>query len=225
MPNRILRDSICCSDTLAQLTAEGERLFYRLITQADDYGRFDARPSVVRSRCFQLGGVSDDKVTVWLHQLQAQRVVCLYEVEGRDYGHFPTWEKYQRIRAPRSRYPDPPHDAASCGELPRVAASCGPRAHAGASGSGVGVGDGDGVVVRKLRRRADKAGLLPEDFPFTDERRKFAEAGGVPDPALEFAQFKDHHRAKGSLMYDWEAAWKTWCRNTIKFAAQRTVRR
>src|SRR5262249_39663456 len=181
------------SDTLAQLTAEGERLFYRLITQADDYGRFDARPSVVRSRCFQLGGVSDDKVTVWLHQLQAQRVVCLYEVEGRDYGHFPTWEKYQRIRAPRSRYPDPPHDAASCGELPRVAASCGPRAHAGASGSGVGVGDGDGVVVRKLRRRADKAGLLPEDFPFTDERRKFAEAGALPHPPPPFPPSQHPH--------------------------------
>jgi len=78
------------------------------------------------------------------------------------------------------------------------------------------------IGLGATRRRAS---VLPDDFPFTEERRKFAEAGGVPDPGLEFAQFKDHHRAKGSLMYDWEAAWKTWCRNSVKFAAQRTVRR
>lgn len=83
------------------------------------------------------------------------------------------------------------------------------------------------VVVSKGvrgKRRAERACTLPDDFAFTEERRKFAEAGGVPDPALEFAQFKDHHRSRGSLMYDWEAAWKTWCRNTIKFATQRHSR-
>jgi hypothetical protein len=82
------------------------------------------------------------------------------------------------------------------------------------------------VVVKGVRgkRRADRAAPLPTDFTFTEERRKFAEAGGVPDPGLEFAAFKDHHRAKGSLMYDWEAAWKNWCRNAVKYAQQRQRR-
>jgi hypothetical protein len=223
MPSRMLRESICYSETLDTLSAPAERLFYRLLTQADDYGRFDARPSVVRSRCFQLGAVKDADAGEWLAQLVRAGVVCTYTVEGRAYGHFPTWAKYQRIRSPRSRYPDPPQVAAGCGELPQVAADCGSRARASGSGSGVGVEDG--VVLRKLRRRADKAAPLPPDFSFTDDRRRFAEAGGVPDPGLEFAQFKDHHRAKGSLMYDWEAAWKTWCRNAVKYATQRQQRR
>jgi hypothetical protein len=80
-----------------------------------------------------------------------------------------------------------------------------------------------GLAARK--RRADRAAPLPTDFSFPEERRRFAEAGGISDPGLEFAQFKDHHRAKGSLMYDWEAAWKTWCRNAIKYAASRQQRR
>jgi len=130
MPGRMLRESICYSETLASLSAEAERLFYRLLTQADDFGRFDARPCVVRSRCFQLGGASDERVQGWLEQLCLHRVICLYTIEDKDYGHFPTWEKYQRIRSPRSRYPDPPHDAAGCGELPQVAAECGSRARA-----------------------------------------------------------------------------------------------
>ena len=36
VPNRILRDSITESDSLSRLTAEEERLFYRLISKADD---------------------------------------------------------------------------------------------------------------------------------------------------------------------------------------------
>jgi len=37
----------------------------------------------------------------------------------------------------------------------------------------------------------------------------------------EWDQFADHHRAKGSLMADWPAAWRTWCRNWRKFNGAR----
>lgn len=43
MPNRMIKESICTSETLAQLTPEEERLFYRLLVNADDFGRFDGR--------------------------------------------------------------------------------------------------------------------------------------------------------------------------------------
>lgn len=36
----------------------------------------------------------------------------------------------------------------------------------------------------------------------------------------EFPRFCDHHRAKGSVMADWRAAWRTWCSNALKFAAK-----
>ncbi len=34
------------------------------------------------------------------------------------------------------------------------------------------------------------------------------------DLAHQAAQFRDHHRAKGSLMVDWDAAFRTWLRNS-----------
>ena len=38
MPNRILKESICTSESLVGLSAEAEVLFYRLIVKADDFG-------------------------------------------------------------------------------------------------------------------------------------------------------------------------------------------
>jgi hypothetical protein len=33
----------------------------------------------------------------------------------------------------------------------------------------------------------------------------------------ELAQFADYHKSRGSLMLDWQAAWRTWARNADKF--------
>lgn len=35
----------------------------------------------------------------------------------------------------------------------------------------------------------------------------------------ETESFLDHHTAKGTLFSDWSAAWRTWIRNAVKFAA------
>jgi hypothetical protein len=35
--------------------------------------------------------------------------------------------------------------------------------------------------------------------------------------AEEIEAFRDYHLAHGSLMADWDAAWRTWCRNAVKF--------
>jgi hypothetical protein len=37
------------------------------------------------------------------------------------------------------------------------------------------------------------------------------------DPGSLFQAFTDHHTARGNTMADWYAAWRTWCRNDIRF--------
>lgn len=114
MPNRGLKESITSSDTLARLTAEEERHFYRLLVQADDFGRFDARPYVMRADGYKamLDKVSEADVVDWTAALERVDLIRLYEAGGRPYGVFTTWDKHQRRRAERSRYPDPPSDEA-----------------------------------------------------------------------------------------------------------------
>ena len=47
MPSRILKESICTSESLAYLSAEAEVLFYRLIVKADDFGLYYGSPKIL----------------------------------------------------------------------------------------------------------------------------------------------------------------------------------
>jgi hypothetical protein len=109
MPNRILKESICTSDTIAQLNPEEEVFFYRLLVICDDYGRMDARPAILRARCFPLKieGVTEEMITSWLKKLVDVGLVEIYIVNDKSYLHITTWEKHQQIRAKNSKYPSP----------------------------------------------------------------------------------------------------------------------
>ena len=54
MPNRILKEGICTSDQINELTWFEEALFYRMIVNCDDFGRFDGRIQVIKNRLFPL---------------------------------------------------------------------------------------------------------------------------------------------------------------------------
>ena len=90
------------------LDRNSEVLFYRLVVQCDDFGRFDARPAIIRGRCYplELDSVSDKQVQDWLSQLVKASLVILYSVGGRPYLQMATWEKHQQKRAQYSKYPD-----------------------------------------------------------------------------------------------------------------------
>ena len=60
------------------------------------------------------------------------------------------------------------------------------------------------------------------EFPVTPAMEKWARSHGFAcDLEAQTALFLDHHRAKGSLFADWQAAWRNWIRHVDVFAAQR----
>ena len=126
MPKRILSDGVLTSETINALSAEEELFFYRLLLVVDDFGRFDARPTVIRARCYpmRVDAISTDMVAAWLHALVAAELVQLYRGEDqREYLVLSKWKKHQRIRAAKSKFPAPPEDA--CNNSQQVAADCG----------------------------------------------------------------------------------------------------
>lgn len=113
MPDRIIKESICTSDTLNQLSDFEERFWHRLIVNCDDYGRFDARPAILKGRLFPLMESKTLKnIADALERLASVGLVELYEVDGKPFLHVVTWDKYQRIRAKRSKFPAP--DSTCC---------------------------------------------------------------------------------------------------------------
>lgn len=108
MPNRIIKESICTSDSIDNLTWFEEVMFYRLIVNCDDYGRFDGRAAVIKSRLFPLkDNITVKAVEAAIKKLVSVELVTLYVFEGKPYLHLPTWDSHQQIRAKRSKYPSP----------------------------------------------------------------------------------------------------------------------
>lgn len=65
-----------------------------------------------------------------------------------------------------------------------------------------------------IRKSAIEAGAQPNE-----RNRAYSESLGMSAEAFrsEWQGFRSHHRAKGSVMADWDAAWETWARNWTKF--------
>ena len=108
MPNRILKETICTSDSIDQLGWFEECLFYRLIVNCDDYGRFDGRAAIIKNRLFPLKeNITIKTVENAIGKLASAELVTLYVFEGKPYLYLPTWNEHQSVRAKRSRYPAP----------------------------------------------------------------------------------------------------------------------
>jgi len=106
MPNRILKESICTSDSIDSLSWFEEVLFYRLIVNCDDFGRFDGRISVVKNRLFPLKeNITAQSVKKAIDKLATVGLVALYTFEGKPFLQLPTWEHHQTVRAKKSKYP------------------------------------------------------------------------------------------------------------------------
>lgn len=128
MPNRIIKESICTSEQIAALKDFEFRLWIGLITQADDAGRGDARPAIIKGRIFPLREcVTSRSIDDGLNALVTHGLVVLYEVDGRPIYWLPSWAKHQRIRDVKPKYPAPPDDVlarhgVSCRNPPQSAA-------------------------------------------------------------------------------------------------------
>lgn len=54
MPTRYLKSGIRDSERIDQLSPLAEVFFYRLLVTVDDFGRYDARPAMLKAACFPI---------------------------------------------------------------------------------------------------------------------------------------------------------------------------
>jgi 5-methylcytosine-specific restriction endonuclease McrA len=113
VPNRILKDTINESRGLSDCSFFAQDLYKRLITYADDYGRFNADPMIMLARLYprELDVVTNEDLMDGLTDLAGMNKIAFYmgaSIHDRKlYGCFPNWAEHQRIRESKKKCPDP----------------------------------------------------------------------------------------------------------------------
>lgn len=84
----------------------GDSFFRRLLHVADDYGRFDARPSYVRAKCYPtlLEMVRDADVQRLLAACETVRLIRVYTADSKAVGEILNFK--QQVRAEKSKFPE-----------------------------------------------------------------------------------------------------------------------
>ena len=107
MPTRYLKPGICDSATLDKCSPLAETLFYRLLVNVDDFGRLDARPAVVRAKCWPLkDSITNADTEKLLNELNSARLITLYENNNSRFLQFNKWDNVPRSQT--SKFPAPP---------------------------------------------------------------------------------------------------------------------
>lgn len=108
MPTRYLKPGICDSETIDRCSPIAECLFYRLLVNVDDFGRLDARPAVIRAKCFPLKDVTLEGIQDHLSELQQAGLIKLYKSDDCIYLQMCKWDNIPRAK--ESKCPAPTDD-------------------------------------------------------------------------------------------------------------------
>jgi hypothetical protein len=184
-------------------------VFLGLISQADDSGRlFDS----VKTLDGLLFPYTDDSCSQALNELAALgRVLRYADTSGRRLIQIVGWAVHQYVKNP-SVYVLP---APSAEDWSRVGGeSEPPKWVVGSPIPIVGSDAPDGATSERKAKKRKAA--LPSDWLPNEGHHSQAKRDGL-NVESEAEQFRDHHTAKGSVMLDWNAAFRTWLRNAVKF--------
>ena len=108
MPTRIIKETVKTSPQIDELSWFEEVVFYRAIVTADDYGCLDGRSVLLKNELFPTrDNVTKKSIEDAIAKLVSVGLLREYNVNGMPYLFFPSWEKHQRIRNKRRKFPDP----------------------------------------------------------------------------------------------------------------------
>lgn len=202
MPTRLIREGILDSSRVNRLSSAAEIFYRRLMSVVDDFGRFDARLSFLRARCYplRLDSVSDETVLSCLGECIAAQLICIYAQNGHpqteplDVSELPIvadglvkrpylqiLDFRQKIRANVSRFPDPPPGMdytcpADAGQMRYVGPSVGSHRRSEAEAKAESETGGAEANGDPLRRKD------PSGPPANKPRQKHFEGPAEPRP-------------------------------------------
>jgi hypothetical protein len=200
---RTIKPEFFTSEDIVSLSALARLLYIALWCEADKEGRMVWKPKTFKMRYMP---AEDCNIDALCQEILDAKLVTLY---GNGYALIPTFKAHQHIN-PRETASQLPEPDASTTRAPRVGTrqSRDSDAQGGREGKGrEGLGD-----ASPSKRKSQ----IPEDFTPNDAGLSSARSAGL-NVEKEIEQFRNHHKAKGSTMLDWQAAWRTWVGMAVQF--------
>lgn len=230
---RNIKPSIMDNEDLAELEPLTRLLFIYLWMLADREGRLEDRPKRIAAQALAYDRNAD--VSAMLDALQNDGFIDRYVVNGVACIQITGFSKHQT-----------PHGTEKDSALPDANGAITVHKR-GKNGYATGEVELTTSVLTVKKQNdntliPDSGFLIPDslipdsligqDKPAKPQKRRSQipadfypnEAGVVAiektnlSMAIELNSFINHHQAKGSVMADWQAAWRTWVSNGVKFA-------
>lgn len=189
MPTRLIHESLCTSESIARCSPRAQDAFPRTLLYADSYGCFWIQPTVMKGRLWSLRkDVAVQDVEKFLGEYEREGMLQTWEQDGKRYGCFKNWLKFQRTwEGAKRKTPAPPKLAASRSEPQRIATA---RDELPSVSDSVAVKDlkENRTLVHLDRAQVDEAclriyetycktfGKEPRRYVFTPARKKRVEA-------------------------------------------------
>jgi hypothetical protein len=206
---RTIKPEFFTDEVVGECSPTTRLLFVACWVFADDNGNLERSAKQLKAQAFPYDSLDCEPM---LAELIERGLLIEYEADGKKCLHISGFDRHQRIEKPsKPRLPLYIESPTSPGALPEPSPTT-----PGVVGS---LREGKGRE-RKGEGTRKRATSLPESLTLTEQHRQYAEAQGLVGPAEQFERFLDHHRAKGSVFVDWDAAWRTWVRNGVGFQAK-----
>ena len=105
---RMIHDKIWSSRNNLHLTLRQRLLFIGLFTCADDQGRVDGHPGLLKSEIFKFDEFTTEEIAADLDAIEATGAIIKYSQNGMDNIQLSTWWEYQKLQwAQPSDFPAP----------------------------------------------------------------------------------------------------------------------
>jgi len=200
-------------------------LFIGLWQLADREGRLEDRPMRIKAELFPYrDGIDVNAMLTWLDSQKDgdgnPEFIVRYAVGGQKYIQIINFKKHQNPHQrevasvippylPKEDEAQPRHNLGTTKAMPSPADSLNPLP----------------LTLNPIvaRKRATQA---PETFVIGEKLEEWLGEQGLTTTSVaeEVHHFLDYHKAKGSTFLDWDAAFRTWVRNSKKFKANGTAK-
>lgn len=230
--SRMIRIGFIDSEKVAALPWRTECFFARLLLSADDYGLFDARPTVLRTRLFplHLDQMSNQDIQDCLHQTEEAGLVRVYRVNGKEYVEIFNYGQRQRGKPKFPLPPDyggnTPRNAADYCSSPQSTANCGSLPHSAAytetetntetkSEWETKEAAPNGSLDFPPPSRSSSMVPLPESVEEVEEYMRQCLIHPLDPEALRSSaeRFYDHYVEQGNFIRNWKSRATIWAKD------------